>query len=295
MPDTLSLMSSLRDVASRINADADVDTLLHSLIELACHHGSWDLGSIMSVDIAHGYALVIARRDPTLLKRALADRWELATSPALVALQRNEPVYIRDALETTEFLGYRREAPERGYRTVLVLPMASCDAEGRPMVLVVSARKVVDVAPEHLAFMELVVHLGAIAIERAHRQRAQQAAAEQLRRVLSVQGAMLQEVLVGGSMDTLTGMLADLLDSPVLVIDFYGGELLASRPPVEGSTAPPGAPCSTARPAARCARPRARRSRAMPCGGCASSCRAGCRSRPTWNPWQWTATRWARC
>ncbi len=234
MPDTLSLMSSLRDVASRINADADVDTLLHSLIELACHHGSWDLGSIMSVDIAHGYALVIARRDPTLLKRALADRWELATSPALVALQRNEPVYIRDALETTEFLGYRREAPERGYRTVLVLPMASCDAEGRPMVLVVSARKVVDVAPEHLAFMELVVHLGAIAIERAHRQRAQQAAAEQLRRVLSVQGAMLQEVLVGGSMDTLTGMLADLLDSPVLVIDFYGGELLASRPPVEG-------------------------------------------------------------
>ncbi|MFW6854253.1 helix-turn-helix domain-containing protein [Burkholderia gladioli] len=234
MPDTLSLMSSLRDVASRINADADVDTLLHSLIELACHHGSWDLGSIMSVDIAHGYALVIARRDPTLLKRALADRWELATSPALVALQRNEPVYIRDALETTEFLGYRREAPERGYRTVLVLPMASCDAEGRPMVLVVSARKVVDVAPEHLAFMELVVHLGAIAIERAHRQRAQQAAAEQLRRVLSVQGAMLQEVLVGGSMDTLTGMLADLLDSPVLVIDFYGGELLTSRPPVEG-------------------------------------------------------------
>lgn len=231
MPNTLSLMSSLRDVASRINTDAEVDTLLHSLIELACRHGSWDLGSIMSVDISRGDALVIARRDTTLLKKPLADRWELATSPALVALQRNEAVYIRNALETTEFLGYRREAAERGYRTVLVLPMASRDVEGRPMVLVVSARKIVDVPAEHLAFMELVVHLGAIAIERAYRQRAQQAAAEHLRRVVDVQGAMLQEVLAGGSMSTLTEMLADLLDSPVLVIDFCGGELLASRSP----------------------------------------------------------------
>lgn len=231
MPDTLSLMSSLRDVASRINADAEVDTLLHSLIDLACRHGSWDLGSIMSVDVAHGDALVIARRDPTLLRKPLADRWELATSPALVALQRNEAVYIRDALETTEFLGYRREASERGYRTVLVLPMASRDVEGRPMVLVVSARKIVDLPAEHLEFMELVVHLGAIAIERALRQRAQQEAAEHLRRVVGVQGAMLQEVLAGGSMATLTEMLADLLDSPVLVIDFYGGELFASRSP----------------------------------------------------------------
>ncbi|WP_042264481.1 helix-turn-helix domain-containing protein [Paraburkholderia heleia] len=231
MPNTLSLMSSLRDVASRINTDDEVDTLLHSLIELACRHGSWDLGSIMSVDAAHGDALVIARRDTALLKRPLSDRWELATSPALVALQRNEAVYIRDALETTEFLGYRREAAERGYRTVLVLPMACHDVEGRPMVLVVLARKIVDLPAEQLAFMELIVHLGAIAIERTHRQRAQQAAAAQLRRVVDVQGAMLEEVLAGGSMVTLTAMLADLLDSPVLVIDLYGGELHASRAP----------------------------------------------------------------
>ncbi|MEK6421609.1 MAG: helix-turn-helix domain-containing protein [Burkholderia gladioli] len=231
MPDTLALMSSLRDIASRISTDAEADALLNSVIELACRHGGWDIGAIMSVDSAHGYAHVIARRDPTLLKKPLADRWELATSPALVALQRNEAVYIRDALETTEFLGYRREAPERGYRTVLVLPMASRDIEGRPMVLSVSSRQVVDLPPDLLTFMEFIVHLGAIAIERAHQQRAQRVAAERMQRIAAVQGAMLQEVLAGGSMATLTHMLADLLEAPLLVIDFYGGEMMASHSP----------------------------------------------------------------
>lgn len=231
MPDQLSRMASLRDAASQINSDGDIDALLRSLIESACRHGAWDLGAISSVDVPHGYALVVARHDATLLRRPLEDRWELATSPALVALQRSEPVYIRDARESTEFIGYRREAHERGYCTVLVFPMESRDAEGRPMVLAVSSRRVREVSAEDLAFMAVIVHLGAIAIERAHRQRAQALAAEQLRRVLAVQGSMLQEVLAGGSMETLTSMLGDLLDAPVLVIDFFGGTVLGQRSP----------------------------------------------------------------
>jgi len=234
MPDQLSRMSSLRDVASQILTDADVGSLLSNLLEQACRHGPWDFGAIMSVDVAHGDAWVIARRDPSLLGggQRLEDRWELATSPALVALQRNEPVYIRDARETTEFLGYRREAQVRGYRTVIVLPMACRDLEDRPMVMTISARRIVEVAPDDLVFMGMIVHLGAIAIDRAHQQRAQLMASTQLRRVLGVQSAMLEEVLAGGAMETLIEMLADLLDVPVLVIDFDGGALFSSRSPV---------------------------------------------------------------
>jgi hypothetical protein len=61
MPDQLSRIMSLRDVASQINSDGDLDTLLRDLIQAACRHGSWDLGSIMTVDLAHGFALVTAR------------------------------------------------------------------------------------------------------------------------------------------------------------------------------------------------------------------------------------------
>jgi GAF domain-containing protein len=127
MADQASQMRSLRDVASRINSGGDFDTVLRDLIRAACEHGAWALGSIMAIDSPHGEAHVVVRHDPTLLRRRLENRWELATSPALIALQRNEPVYIRDARVSEEFPGYRQEAFERDYRTVLVLPMSCSD------------------------------------------------------------------------------------------------------------------------------------------------------------------------
>ncbi|GJD49345.1 hypothetical protein OPKNFCMD_2075 [Methylobacterium crusticola] len=232
MADQASWLRSLRDVASRISSDADLDALLRDLIRSACEHGAWDLGSIMAVDAAGGYAHVMARHDSALLRRRLEDRWALATSPALVALRRGEPVYIRDARESEAFPGYRREAFERDYRTVLVIPMACTDAEGHPLVLVVVSRAVREVSGDDLAFMGMIVHLGAIAIERGHRHRAQAAAAEQLRRALLAQGSLLREVLAGGSTAALAGRLSDLLKAPVLVVDFFASSLLATGSPV---------------------------------------------------------------
>ncbi|SOE87466.1 DNA-binding transcriptional regulator, PucR family [Burkholderia sp. YR290] len=232
MSDQLSRIVALRDVASQINSDGDLDALLRDLIKAACQHGGWDLGSVMAVDLAHGWSLVMARHETSLLPRPLSDRWELATSPALVALQRSEPVYIRDARQSEEFPGYRRDATERDYRTVLIFPMASVDAEGRPMVVSVASRKVTDVSADDLAFMATIVHLGAIAVDRAHRHRAELAAAEQLRRVLGAQSSLLREVLAGGSTDALTAMLGDLLNAPVLVLDFFASNLVGFVSPI---------------------------------------------------------------
>lgn len=223
---------SLRDIASRINSDGDLASLLQDLIRLACEHGAWDLGSIMGVDTAQGYTEVMVRHDPSLLRRQLENRWDLTSSPALIALQRSQPVYIRDARESEEFPGYRRDALDRDYRTVLVLPMACTDANGRPMVLGVISRAVTDISEDDLAYMDMIVHLGAIAIEREKRYVAQLAAAEQLRRGLVTQAALLQEVLAGGSMDSLAVMLTELLDAPVLVLDFFANSVLATRSPV---------------------------------------------------------------
>lgn len=231
MADQASQMRSLRDVASRINSGGDLDTVLRDLIRAACEHGGWALGSIMAIDAAHGDAHVIVRHDPTLLRRPLENRWELATSPALIALQRNEPVYIRDARASDEFPGYRREAFERDYRTVLVLPMSCFDAQGRPMVLNVVSRGVTDVSGDDLAFMSMIVHLGGIAVAREHQLRAQRLAAEQLQNALQTQTMLLQEVLSGGSTAALSTMLAGLLPDAILVVDFAGNTLTASRSP----------------------------------------------------------------
>jgi len=231
MPDQISRLSSLRDVASQIDSGGDLESVLRSLVLAACEHGGWALGSIMAIDAPHGEAHVIVRHDPTLLRRPLVNRWELATSPALIALQRNEPVYIRDARVSDEFPGYRKEAFERDYRTVLVLPMSCFDSEGRPMVLNVISRDVTDVSDDDLAFMGIIVHLGGIAVAREHRLRAQRLAAEQLQNALQTQTALLQEVLSGGSTAALTARLAGLLTDAVAVVDFAGNAIAASRSP----------------------------------------------------------------
>lgn len=232
MPDQLALLHSLRDVASRINSGGDLAKQLTDLVRAACEHGGWSMGSIMAVDLAHGYTTVVARHDPTLLRRPLEDRWELATSPALVALRRSEPVYLPDARVSEDYPGYRREAFERDYHSVLVMPMTCADPDGRPMVLSVVSRAVKPVSDDELAFMGMIVHLGAIAVEREHRLRQQAQEAEQLQGALQTQSALLQEVLSGGSNAALMKRLAELLQYPVIVVDFSANELLATTSPL---------------------------------------------------------------
>lgn len=230
--DQKSRILSLRDVASQINSGGDLATVLQHLVAAACRHANWALGSIMGIDAAHGYAHVIVRHDPTLIQRDLPDRWELATSPSLIALQRNEPVYIRDARESTEFPGYRKEAFERDYRTVLVMPMDCADAEGRPMVLSVIARTVTDVTEDDLAFLGTILHLGAIAVEKQHRLAAEKSASERLDRALAAHTSLLEHVLSDGSVSSLAAMVGRLLPNPLVVVDFTVNQLIAGRSPL---------------------------------------------------------------
>ena len=174
----------------------------------------------------------------------LEDRWELATSPALVALRTGEPVYIPDARASDEFPGYRREAFERDYRSVLVMPLTSVDAEGRPMVLSLVSRDIKPLPSDDLVFMGMIAHLGAIAVEREHRLRAERGAAEEQRRALQAQGALLQAVLSGGSAEGLAARLHELLQCAVMVVDFADNGVVAAGSPVPPPmTKRRGAPC----------------------------------------------------
>ncbi len=229
--DRKSQILALRDAASAINAGSDLDTVLHELIQAACRHANWTIGSIMAIDVPHGYAYVVVRHDPTLIQRTLPDQWELATSPSLIALQRNQPVYIRDARVSEDYPGYRREAFERDYRTVLVMPMSCTDAQGRPMVLSVVSREITDVTEDSLAFLGTIVHLGEIAVEKQHRLRQEKLAAERLQSVLQAQNSLLQQALADASVPTLALRLNELLPNPVVVVDFTANLLVAGRSP----------------------------------------------------------------
>lgn len=228
-----SQILSLRDAASLINSGGDLQSVLRDLVLAACRHAKWTLGSIMSIDAPHGHAYVIVRHDPTLIQRSLPDRWELATSPSIVALNRNEPVYIRDARVSEEFPGYRREAFERDYRSVLVMPMNCVDDDGRPMVLTVVSREITEVSAEDIAFIGMIVHLGEIAVEKQHRLRQEKQAGERLQRALLAHTSLLQQALSEGSVVSLADKVGELLPNAVVVIDFHANLVVAGRSPSE--------------------------------------------------------------
>ncbi|ANF58779.1 helix-turn-helix domain-containing protein [Halotalea alkalilenta] len=226
---TMQLLS-LRDVASQINSGGDLDTTLRQLVRVSCQHTDWTLGAIMSIDMNQGYAYVLARHDPTLLHRPLSDRWELTSSPTVIALQRNEPVYIRD-VRGSEYAGYRMESYERDYRTVLVMPMSCQDFEGRPMVLSVVSREIKDFNADDQAFLGMIVHLGAIAVERERRLEAQRLAAGRLQQALRVHTTLLEHVLAEDSVSSLSLMVCNLLPSPLIAVDFTANQVIAGRSP----------------------------------------------------------------
>lgn len=104
--DHQSRMRSIPDAASLTDSGDDMLAVLRHLIIAAYRHANWAMGSIMGTDEPHGQAFDIVRYDATMFQPQLPMRWELATSPAILALRRNEPIYIRDARMSDEFPGF---------------------------------------------------------------------------------------------------------------------------------------------------------------------------------------------
>ena len=221
----------LHDVASLINSSVDLDTTMQHLVDAACHHTIWSMAGVMSIDEASGDALVVTRHDPNLLSGTYRDRWTLATSPSLTALTRGEPIVIRDAQAVTEYPGYQEEAVQRGYRTVVVLPLGCRDMEGRAMVLSVQSRSIVELGEADLSFLETIGHLGAIAVDKAHRLRAERVATERLQTVLSAQSALMHKVLSDGSVGSAATMAEAFLANPMVVVDLTANLVVAGRSP----------------------------------------------------------------
>jgi DNA-binding PucR family transcriptional regulator len=228
--ETPSLLRSLSEVASHINASTDLDTTLRHLLEAVCRETPWAASGIMSIDPDEGYAEVIARHDPSYIGGSLSDRWLLAESPSRLAIAGNQPVIIADAQTSTEFPGYRREALERGYRTVVVLPTEYRNP--RRTVLSVRAREVVQVRQSDIALLQFVVHLGEIAMNKARSLAEEQAFGQRLRSALSAHGLLLDQVLADGSLVSAAAKVMSLLPNPLVIVDLTTRRVLADRSPL---------------------------------------------------------------
>ena len=227
-----SLFKSLAEVASQINASGDLDQTLRDLLEAVCQRTPWSAGGIMGVDTERGYAKTIARHDPLGLGGNMDTLWPLAESPTRVAIERNAPVIIRDAQLSAEFPGYHREAIAHGYRGVIVLPMDYRNQAGHRILLSVRSRDAVDVTPDELAFLQFVVHLGQIAMDKARSLAEEQAFGERLRAALAAHGALLDQVLTDESVAAAARMVASLLPDPPVIVDLMARRVMSERSPL---------------------------------------------------------------
>jgi purine catabolism regulator len=226
-----SQLKAIRDVASLINASSDLDAIFHQLVYAACHYGAWTMGAMMAIDQQEGFAHVIARHDPNLLKQTLEDRWRLSASPSLIALTRNEPVIIRDAQVAEAFPGYQQEALQLGYKTVVILPIGRTDRQGRALVLSLQSRSIVEVTEDDLAMLDTIIHLGAIAIDKSRRLGSERAVAKRLQSTLDAHSALMKQVLGDGSVPSAAAMIGRLLGAPTVVIDLSANAIVPGRSP----------------------------------------------------------------
>lgn len=225
------LIATLSGIAASINAERDTDVLLKQMISEVCRRLGWYRGTIMSIDLASGYAYVTVRHDPGLVPTSAPTDWALATSPSLVALRDNEPVFIPDAKISAQFPGFQKESIEKGYSSVLVVPMNCNDVQSRPIVLTLVAREVKSLGTEDLALIKLIVQLGAIAIEKQRGLLEQEREAEEKKEVLARHTQWMKQALADDSVQSLAALIGPTLRHPILIFDATTDTFLSGHSP----------------------------------------------------------------
>jgi purine catabolism regulator len=217
---------SLGHIANLINAGSALDEVLRLIVMAVCQRSAWSSSAIMTADEPSGYSILVARYDPMFDdQKQSIDRWSLATSPISTVLREHHPLVIEDAQTNDAFAGYQREAMERDYHTVVILPFSAVDELGRGLVLSVHAHEPQAVDQEEIAFLETVALLASLAVEKARRVKSEAEQKERLGAVLEVSQIAMEQVLTSEDLGAFADVASDYLDHPFLLVDLTTNRL----------------------------------------------------------------------
>lgn len=217
---------SLGHIANLINAGHALNEVLNLIVTAVCQRSSWSSSAIMAADEDVGLSVLVARFDPLFdVARGTVDKWTLSTSPIRTVLSERRPIIIEDAQQNADFPGYRKEAVERDYHTVVLLPFSTIDELDRGLVLSVHAHEQRDVDEEEMAFLETVALLGSLAVEKARRTSLDEAQKAQLRTALDISQIAMDHVLSTEDVEGILELAAQHLTTPFLLVDFVTNRL----------------------------------------------------------------------
>jgi len=217
---------SLGQIANVISAGGKLREVLDLLVMAVCQRSGWSSAGVMVVDEAQGHSVLLARYDPLFAGApGTVNRWPLATSPIPTVLRDGRPIVIKDAQADRAFPGYRREARERDYHVVVVLPFTAKDEMGRGLVLSVHSHEPRNVGADEIAFLETVALLGSLAVERTRRVRQSETQLAQLHAALEISRLAMEQVLSSDELEPFMALAAEHLGRPFLVLDLAGNRL----------------------------------------------------------------------
>nr|WP_298681584.1 helix-turn-helix domain-containing protein [uncultured Dongia sp.] len=212
---------SLGHIANLINAGHELSEVLNLIVTAVCQRSSWSSSAIMAADENVDLSVLVARFDPLFqIGRNTVDTWTLSTSPTRSVLGNRRPLVIEDAQQSADFPGYRLEAVERDYHTVVLLPFSTVDEMDRGLVLSVHAHERRDVDEEEMAFLETVALLGSLAVEKARRTSLDSSQRLQLRAALDISQIAMDHVLTTEDVEGFTELAQQHLKIPFLFLDF---------------------------------------------------------------------------
>ncbi|WP_374653531.1 helix-turn-helix domain-containing protein [Dongia sp.] len=218
---------SLGHIANLINAGHELGDVLNLVVTAVCQRSSWSSSAIMAADEGIGFSVLVARFDPLFeAGRRSVDKWLLSTSPTRTVLADRRPIIIEDAQKNEMFPGYRQEAIERDYHTVVLLPFSTVDEQERGLVLSVHSHEHRRVDEEEMAFLETVALLGSLAVEKARRTRLDEVQRAQLLGALDISQIAMDHVLGREDVVGFVRLADEHLQAPFLLADFVTNRLL---------------------------------------------------------------------
>lgn len=220
---------SLGYIANLVNAGSALDEVLELIVTAVCQRSTWSSSAIMAADEAAGESLLVARYDPLFGRRSV-DRWSLDTSPIRTVLRDRRAIVIEDAQACAEFPGYQREAIERDYHSVVVLPFSTVDEMGRGLVLSVHAHQKRKVDEAEIAFLETVALLGSLAVEKAHRLRLDAQQNARLQAALDIHRLAMEQVLSTEDLGRFVELFGRHLPYSFLLVDLTTNLVIAGGP-----------------------------------------------------------------
>ncbi len=234
MPDRfVHRIKSLGEIARQINIGGDLDTILDRIVFAVCRHSDWMMSSILSIDEDAGLSRSIKRFDPYLTStEQVRTTWELSTSPVAEVVRTQQPLIIENAHHSEQYPAYREDARQRGYSTVVILPLYGTDDHDRPMVLSVQSREQVTVSEREISFLMMVAELATLAVDKTLSLQAESDTAEKLRSTVDAYTRVMRPVLEGGDVPAITTELDRIVVQPWLVVDLAGNTVLTRRSPL---------------------------------------------------------------